>query len=250
MWDANVGATERVLDAAISAGIPRIVYISTVGVFGDTHGELVDETYRRDLAEGFLSWYDETKFRAHEAAEERDREGRPDRHRSAVPGVRPRRSLAAQRAAASRRTPASCATWPSRTPVSAGSTSTIWPRASSPRSIEAGSVRRTCSPASACACAKRVAIAARVGGRKPPRADPPDRAAQADGADQRPARRPARAARQPAPRRSAAGDGVTYWAKHDKATARARLQPRSLEQGIADTWGSAGSPRPRNPICD
>src|SRR6476646_7333617 len=38
MRDANVGATERVLDAAIVARIPRIVYVSTVGVFGDTHG--------------------------------------------------------------------------------------------------------------------------------------------------------------------------------------------------------------------
>ena len=49
MWDANVGTTERVLDAAVAAGVPRIVYVSTVNVFGNTNGELVDETYRRDL---------------------------------------------------------------------------------------------------------------------------------------------------------------------------------------------------------
>src|SRR5512145_2079997 len=30
MWDSNVRGTERVLDAAIEAGVPRIVYVSTV----------------------------------------------------------------------------------------------------------------------------------------------------------------------------------------------------------------------------
>jgi hypothetical protein len=30
MWDANVGTTTRVLDAAAAAGVPRIVYVSTV----------------------------------------------------------------------------------------------------------------------------------------------------------------------------------------------------------------------------
>jgi dihydroflavonol-4-reductase len=77
MWDANVGATERVLDAAIAAGLPRMVYVSTVNVFGNTGGAIVDETYRRDLGLGFLSWYDETKFRAHQAAEERIARGAP-----------------------------------------------------------------------------------------------------------------------------------------------------------------------------
>jgi nucleoside-diphosphate-sugar epimerase len=66
MWDANVGTTERVVAAARVAGIARIAYVSTVGIFGDTHGVEVDETYRRDPADGFVSWYDETKFRAHE----------------------------------------------------------------------------------------------------------------------------------------------------------------------------------------
>ena len=55
MWDANVGATTRFLDAAERAGAPRIVCLSTVNVFGNTHGRVVDESYRRDLAEGFVS---------------------------------------------------------------------------------------------------------------------------------------------------------------------------------------------------
>ncbi|MEA2535995.1 MAG: hypothetical protein QOF11_229 [Chloroflexota bacterium] len=71
MDDSNVGASARVLAAAEAAGAARIVYVSTVGVFGNTRGEVVDESFRRDPARGFLSWYDETKYRAHLVAEER-----------------------------------------------------------------------------------------------------------------------------------------------------------------------------------
>jgi nucleoside-diphosphate-sugar epimerase len=46
-------------------------------VYGDTHGQAVDETYRRDLGEGFLSTYDEAKYRAHELALERISQGAP-----------------------------------------------------------------------------------------------------------------------------------------------------------------------------
>jgi dihydroflavonol-4-reductase len=77
MWDANVGGTERVLDAAIEAGTGRIVYVSTANVFGDTHGQVVDESYERDRSEGFLSCYDETKFGSHEIARDRIAKGAP-----------------------------------------------------------------------------------------------------------------------------------------------------------------------------
>ena len=76
MRDANVGGTERVLDAAIEAGVQRIVYVSTVAVFGNTHGEVVDETYSRD-GEDFLSCYDETKWRSHQVALDRIGKGAP-----------------------------------------------------------------------------------------------------------------------------------------------------------------------------
>jgi len=77
MEDSNVGATARVLDAAVTVGATRIVYVSTVNVFGDTSGTIVDETYRRDPSRGFFSWYDETKYRAHLIAEERIAKGGP-----------------------------------------------------------------------------------------------------------------------------------------------------------------------------
>jgi dihydroflavonol-4-reductase len=77
MWDANVGTTTRLLDAAEAAATPRIVYVSTGNVYGNTHGATVDERYTRDLGHGFLSWYDETKYRAHEVAEQRIERGAP-----------------------------------------------------------------------------------------------------------------------------------------------------------------------------
>ena len=77
MYDANVRGTERVLDAAASAGVDRIVYVSTVNVFGNTNGRTVDETYSRDEADGFVSYYDETKYRAHRLAQERAAQGAP-----------------------------------------------------------------------------------------------------------------------------------------------------------------------------
>ena len=77
MEAANVGATARTLDAAVAAGVSRIVYVSTVNVFGDTRGTVVDETYRRDVGRGFVSWYDDTKYRAHLVAEARIEAGAP-----------------------------------------------------------------------------------------------------------------------------------------------------------------------------
>jgi dihydroflavonol-4-reductase len=77
MRDSNVKGTERVLDAAADAGVDKIVYVSTINVFGNTRGQTVDESYRRDEADGFVSTYDETKYRAHLLAEERAAAGAP-----------------------------------------------------------------------------------------------------------------------------------------------------------------------------
>jgi nucleoside-diphosphate-sugar epimerase len=76
MYDANVRGTERVLDAAIDAGASRIVYVSTVNVFGNTRGEIVDESYERP-SDGYLSYYDETKYLSHQVAKDRIAKGAP-----------------------------------------------------------------------------------------------------------------------------------------------------------------------------
>lgn len=67
MYEANVRGTERVLQAALEAKIPKIVYVSTVGVFGNTHRKVVDETYEHPGRE-FTSYYEETKLEAHRIA--------------------------------------------------------------------------------------------------------------------------------------------------------------------------------------
>ena len=77
LWEANVEGTRRVLDAAGAAGVKRILYVSTGTVFGDTKGRVVDETYERNLDDGFLSYYDETKYRSHELVKERIAAGAP-----------------------------------------------------------------------------------------------------------------------------------------------------------------------------
>lgn len=75
MFETNVGGTERVLDAAAEAGVPRTVYVSTINVFGNTRRRVVAEGYQRPIEDGFLSVYDETKYLAHQAALERIRRG-------------------------------------------------------------------------------------------------------------------------------------------------------------------------------
>jgi nucleoside-diphosphate-sugar epimerase len=67
MYEANVRGTERVLHAALAAKIPKVVYVSTVGVFGNTHREVVDESYEHPGRE-FTSYYEETKLEAHRIA--------------------------------------------------------------------------------------------------------------------------------------------------------------------------------------
>lgn len=72
----NVGGTRNVLELMRELGVPRGVYTSTLAVFGDTHGRLVDESYRHGGP--WLSEYDRTKRVAHyEVAEPMIREGLP-----------------------------------------------------------------------------------------------------------------------------------------------------------------------------
>jgi len=59
----NVGGTRNTLELMRDHGIPKGVYTSTVAVFSDTHGRLVNESY---IYNGpHLSEYDRTKWVAH-----------------------------------------------------------------------------------------------------------------------------------------------------------------------------------------
>ena len=78
MRDSNVQAAPSGCSTrAADAGVDRIVYVSTINVFGNTNGQTVDESYSRDEANGFVSTYDETKYRAHLIAEQRAAKGAP-----------------------------------------------------------------------------------------------------------------------------------------------------------------------------
>lgn len=77
MEAANVTATERVIDAAHEIGVGRIVHVSTQNAFGDTGYRVVDEAYERPRPYRYVSYYDETKHRAHLAAHRRIEAGAP-----------------------------------------------------------------------------------------------------------------------------------------------------------------------------
>jgi nucleoside-diphosphate-sugar epimerase len=64
MREANVAGTKRVMEAALEEKVARVVYVSTVGVFGNTHRRIVDESYENPETD-FTSYYEETKLAAH-----------------------------------------------------------------------------------------------------------------------------------------------------------------------------------------
>ncbi len=72
----------------------KVVYVSTVGIFGNTHGKVVDETYEHP-GKDFTSYYEETKLEAPPDRQADDRRGRPARRdRPAGRRLRARRHLA------------------------------------------------------------------------------------------------------------------------------------------------------------
>ena len=76
MYEANVTGTEKVLRTALDEKIPRVVYISTINAYGNTKGEVVDENFEHER--NYVSYYDETKHLAHEIARKLiDEEGLP-----------------------------------------------------------------------------------------------------------------------------------------------------------------------------
>ena len=76
MYEANVVGTENALGAALDARIGKVVYVSTVGAFGNTNGNVVDESYEHP-GKSFTSYYEETKYQAHQVAKRLIAEGLP-----------------------------------------------------------------------------------------------------------------------------------------------------------------------------
>ncbi|MBI4780006.1 MAG: NAD-dependent epimerase/dehydratase family protein [Oscillatoriophycideae cyanobacterium NC_groundwater_1537_Pr4_S-0.65um_50_18] len=76
MEQINVEGTRAVLETAKAAGITKLVYCSTIGVYGDTQGKVVDETFQRTQTD-FSSAYDRTKYLAQQWVDQAAAEGLP-----------------------------------------------------------------------------------------------------------------------------------------------------------------------------
>lgn len=69
MQRVNVEGTRAVLEVAQELGVSKLVYCSTIGVFGDTKGEVVNETFQRTQKD-FSSAYDSTKYQAQQLVDQ------------------------------------------------------------------------------------------------------------------------------------------------------------------------------------
>lgn len=76
MTRVNVEGTRAVLQAAQAAGVGKMVYCSTIGVFGDTQGRVINETFQREQKE-FSSAYDRTKYEAQQLVDQAAAQGFP-----------------------------------------------------------------------------------------------------------------------------------------------------------------------------
>jgi nucleoside-diphosphate-sugar epimerase len=74
MAQVNVVGTQAVLNAAQTAKVKKMVHCSTIGIFGNTQGQVVDETFQRTQSD-FSSAYDRTKYLAQQAVDEAARHG-------------------------------------------------------------------------------------------------------------------------------------------------------------------------------
>ena len=231
MYEANVGATERVLDAAVAAGVPRIVHVSTINALGNTRGRIPDETFQRDIRDGFVSYYDETKYLAHRAAEERIRAGAPIL--IAMPGAVYGRGDHSEVGAILERA------FRGRLAVLAAPDLGIAPihvddeAAGILAVVDRGTTgSKYLLGGDPMRLRDAVAIAAQAGGHRPPRIAVPPPILRAVG-------RVAGALGQAAlAERVKASVGVTYWADSSNAARELGIEPRDLASGLRDAFGA------------
>jgi dihydroflavonol-4-reductase len=249
MYEANVVGTENVLRAAHAEKIPEIVYVSTVAAFGNTRGEVVDETYRHPH-DSYTSYYEETKVQAHDIARRMiDEEGLgaiivqpggvygPDDH-SAL-GNQMKQFVA-------RKMPAMA--FPDLgfnlvhvEDVADGILLALDEGEQGEQYVLGGQIATM---------RELIETLARVTGKPPPKRTMPTGLLKAmtplgpvigKVMNQGPNLREL----------ISSADGVTFWAKHDKAMAELGYSPRGLEQGLRDTLEAEGklpaSPTPATP---
>ena len=236
MHQVNVVGTTNVLDAAETAGVERIVYVSTFGALGDSRGGVKDETATHHRE--YVSAYDRSKHLAHEVAERRIAAGLPIviTMPTQVYGPHDHSQIATViDLFFKRRLPA--VVFPDlglsmayRDDVAAGVVAALDKGAIGERYILSGeniTMRGF------------VETLAAVSGRRAPKMNLPTGVLRAL----------APLGRWVGPPMGLApnfrelittSDGVTFWGTHDKATRELGYQPRSLEQGLRDTLLAEG----------
>ena len=76
MQQINVEGTRAVLETAAQTPISKLIYCSTIGVYGDTGGKVIDERFQRQQV-GFSSAYDSTKYAAQQLVDQFAAQGLP-----------------------------------------------------------------------------------------------------------------------------------------------------------------------------
>lgn len=69
MEQVNVEGTRAVLEVAQELGVSKVVYCSTIGIYGDTKGKVINETFKRTQTD-FSSAYDSTKYQAQQIVDQ------------------------------------------------------------------------------------------------------------------------------------------------------------------------------------
>jgi nucleoside-diphosphate-sugar epimerase len=238
MYEANVLGTENVLRAALDARIGKVVYISTVAAFGNTHGRVVDESYEHPGLE-FTSYYEQTKYEAHRVAKRlHAEEGLPCVivQPGAVYGPQDHSALGKQmKDFLAGRMPALA--FPdlgiNMVHVEDVATGVLL-------ALDEGDTGSSYVLGGQLTTMREVIeTLGKVSGREPPKRTIPTGLMKAMTPigpvvgklmGQRPNLREL----------ISSADGVTFWAKHDKAMSELDYSPRNLEQGLRDTFAAEG----------
>jgi nucleoside-diphosphate-sugar epimerase len=236
MEEANVRGTENVLGAALRLKVPRALYISTVGVFGNTRGKVYDET--GPLGDGSTSWYERTKVEAHRVAQRLGGQGLPlvivqpggvygpgDHSQLGnivhqfVSGKLPAMAF-----------PGLGINFVHRDDVVAGILLALDRGRAGDAYILGGEIATA---------QEFVETLARITGRRPPRITMPTVILRMS-APLGPLFAPRLGFPPNLRELISASDGVTYWARHDKAMRELGYAPRPLEQGLRETLAAEG----------
>lgn len=76
MHRVNVDGTLAVISAAKASEVQKVIYCSTIGIYGDSRGEVIDETFQRQQKD-FSSAYDRSKYLAQQLVDDFASQGLP-----------------------------------------------------------------------------------------------------------------------------------------------------------------------------